>query len=153
MFRLFTIVACLVFPLFLGCGQGAKFGTDYVEGIVTLDGVPLADASVSFSPKDAGMGKFANGRTDSSGHYTLTAQQGGGQGKGTTPGEYIVLVTKFEQVKLDTPRKNLGGGPPITTETVNKLPKAYNDVNAAKLTATVAAGKNKLDFDLKSNEK
>jgi len=149
----------LLFPLFTGCGGGgAKFATEFVEGIVTLDGAPLEGAVVSFSPK--GSGKFASGRTDSSGRYTLTATQGGGNGKGTTPDDYIVLIVKNEAVPLAEPEKDEDGNPrldasgnPITTRIANVLPVVYNNVDTSKLTATVVAGKNKCDFALSSTEK
>ena len=47
----------------------------------------------------------------------------------------------------------MGGGPPITTESVNVLPKVYNNLNAAKFSATVVSGKNKFDFPLDSKAK
>lgn len=147
----FLLAIVLTLPFIAGCG-GAKFSTEFVEGIVTLDGAPLADAVVSFSPTGS-SGKYASGRTDATGKYVLTAMQGGGEGKGTLAGEYVVLVTKHEVKQLSTPRPNQGGGPPITTETVNTLPAVYNDAKAAKLTATVASGQNKFDFDLSSKEK
>ena len=150
---LLVVSFLLIFPLILGCG-GAKLKTVFVEGVITLDGKPLADAMVKFSPKDDGGGAtYAQGQTDSSGRYLLTAMQGGGTGKGTTPGEYIVLVTKHEIRQLDKPMESMGGAPPKTTETVNVLPKVYNDVKAARFSATVVAGKNKFDFNIESDAK
>ena len=143
----------LIFPCVSGCGN-AKFSTSFVEGVITLDGAPLDGAVVKFSPKsDGGGAVYAQGQTNSNGRYLLTAMQGGGADKGTTPGEYVVLVAKTETRKLDKPRELMGGGPPVTEETVSVLPKVYNDNRAAKLSATVVSGKNKFDFDLDSKAK
>ncbi len=141
----------LFVPCSAGCGK-ATLGTNFVEGVVKMDGAPLVGAVVKFAPKGGG-GTYAQGQTDSTGRYTLTAMQGGGEGKGTTPGEYVVLVTKLESRKLDKPKTSRGGGPPITTETVNVLPKVYNDLKAAKFSATVGSGENKFDFELDSKAK
>lgn len=148
---LFFTSVLLVFSCISGCDK-AKLATDFVEGTITMDGAPLAGAMVKFAPKGGG-GAYAQGQTDSSGHYKLTAMQGGGAGKGTTPGDYVVLFSKMETRQLDKPKESMGGGPPITSETVNVLPKVYNDLKAAKFEAKVVSGKNKFDFDLDSKEK
>jgi len=150
---LLAVSFLLIDPCVSGCGH-AKLSTSFVEGVITLDGTPIDGAVVKFSPKSEGGGAvYAQGQTDANGRYLLTAMQGGGADKGTTPGEYIVLVTKKETRQLDKPRESMGGGPPITSENVDVLPKVYNDVRAAKLSATVVTGKNKFDFDLDSNAK
>jgi hypothetical protein len=134
-----------------GCGGGGTIlKTNFVEGVVTLDGVPIAGALVSFSPQGEGMP--ATGRTDANGKYTLTAMQGGGEGKGTTSGNYLVLVSKIETVPVEPPRKPKGGGPAITSETVNQLPEIYRDRKAALLKVNVVAGKNTFDFALSSKK-
>ena len=60
----------LAVVLCLGCGSssdGPALGL--VEGTVTLDDEPLAEALVVFNPVN---GKQSNGQTDSEGHYSLT---------------------------------------------------------------------------------
>jgi hypothetical protein len=51
-----------------GCGD-AKMNVAPVSGTVTLDGVPLASASVTFQPKDGGRPSF--GVTNEQGRYVL----------------------------------------------------------------------------------
>lgn len=55
----------------LGCGRKADVAS--VEGTVTLDGQPLAGATVLFVPEN---GRPAGGTTDERGHYVLTYTDG-----------------------------------------------------------------------------
>jgi hypothetical protein len=80
-----------------GCGRQPAIDTLPVEGIVTLDGQPLAGATVTFIPVQEGAGVSATGTTDSSGKYLLTAVGAGlgaEPGAGTSPGEYYIGVVK-----------------------------------------------------------
>jgi hypothetical protein len=68
-----------------GCGGG----TVPVEGRVTLDGQPLANATVVLSPvRGTGPGPFT-GKTDADGRFKLedTDNQGG-----PVPGEYVLMI-------------------------------------------------------------
>lgn len=61
---------CLLFValIFSGCGK-SNLSVAPVSGTVTLDGAPLAAASVLFQPKEGGRPSF--GVTNAQGHYTL----------------------------------------------------------------------------------
>jgi hypothetical protein len=63
--RWVAAVACL---LLAGCGD-ANLSVAPVSGTVTLDGAPLASASVMFQPKDGGRPSF--GITNEQGRYVL----------------------------------------------------------------------------------
>jgi hypothetical protein len=76
-------VALLLTP---GCG-GLK--PVWVGGKVTLDGKPLAGATVSFVPIDENKGRSAGGKTDNDGNFELTTFT---HGDGALPGEYKVTV-------------------------------------------------------------
>ena len=71
------LIACLTAGIMFasaGCGSGAKgVKTDAVEGLVTLDGQPVPDATVTFVPVQDGVGASAAGRSDAEGKYRLTA--------------------------------------------------------------------------------
>src|SRR5262245_1264000 len=78
----------------VGCGGGLKS----VEGLVTLDGVPVEGASVSFTPE--GEGQPAFGVTDSNGKFVLQTINKAG----ANPGTYKVTVTKTKPVKISDPK-------------------------------------------------
>ena len=53
-----------------GCEKNKFVKTEFVEGIVTLDGQPVAEAAVLFNPVTTGKGDPALGHTDADGHYS-----------------------------------------------------------------------------------
>ena len=115
-----------------GCGGNADLGT--VAGVVTLDGQPLANATVEFIPTDSGETRSSHdGTTDASGRYELYFSA---STKGATPGAYTVRIWPPESD--DEP----------ATAPVPKLPPRYS--TRSELTATVEAGDNSIDFPLNS---
>jgi hypothetical protein len=167
------LLVCVLVALFFSAGCGAKgkgLKTEYVEGIITLDGAPLEGASVQFSPADPftsnptpGQPEMANGLTDKNGKYTLSSINGD-VGKGAIAGEYRVLVSQIKTTtaELDESGRPVDGkgfgkdaaGHPITTLQEDLLPAIYHDRKKSPLTYTVVSGKNlKVDFDLKSDAK
>jgi len=98
-----------------------------VEGVVTLDGNPLAGASVLFTPVDAGA--LSSARTDEKGRYELYY---GTAAKGATIGKHQVQISRY------------GEG----DDTTDAVPLKYNAQTT--LTAEVQSGKNTINFDLNS---
>jgi uncharacterized protein (TIGR03067 family) len=95
-------------PIFLDVLQRAQDQGDKndkalvpVEGRVTLDGKPLANATVVFVPVDKG-GQRATGTTDQDGKYKLTTL---GKKAGVRPGRYKVVISKKEGGKVVVPDK------------------------------------------------
>jgi hypothetical protein len=82
-----TIRCCclLLLLLLVGCG---KARTSPVEGVVLLDGKPLAGASVMFVPQ--GTGRDATGQTDASGQFAMSTFQ---PRDGVIPGSYKVVIS------------------------------------------------------------
>jgi hypothetical protein len=141
-FLVFSICFLISFVV-SGCGR--TIDTNYVEGVVKLDGQPLSGASVTFIPV-AENGESAGGFSDDNGKYRLTSTYGDG-GKGAFAGDYIVTVTKSKTVTLEKPIKHDDGS--VTTETTEHiLPAIYRDRTKSPLKFTVVKGKNKFDIDL-----
>ncbi len=115
-----------------GCG-GAKFAP--VEGVITLDGQPLEDATVTFTP----MGSVGNeiqqsfGRTDASGKYSLELLSG--KQSGALIGNHNVGIAKNIETESDI----------MTREEAQsvQLPKH-------EFTFEVKQGKNEANFNLES---
>ena len=135
----------------MGCSQQGP-PTMYVEGIVTYQDAPVTDAAVGFSPTVAGQGLPATGRTDANGRFKLTATEGGGFGKGTTIGAYKVTVSKEAPVREPTAAELAAaaapGGVAPAIPMKSFVPKQYNHPSTSNLSAEVAKGKNKYQFDL-----
>lgn len=122
--------------IFAASGCGPRHGAS-VQGRVTLDAKPVADADVTFHPIDEGA--LAQGRTDDQGHYVLST----GPEPGLAPGEYRVSVVAavMEQV-------------PLSDEPMPRLltPPQYSTAEQSPLQFHVNQGSNRIDLELKSPE-
>ena len=85
-------VAALTALLSAGCGGARPVP---VQGVVTFDGSPLADAAVRFISQEPG-GRDATGFTDEQGAFQLTTFR---QNDGALPGLYKVTVRYSKAVK------------------------------------------------------
>lgn len=134
------ILRCLILVSLVlattGCGGGLK--TAPVSGVITKDGQPLANVSVTFTPTATGIDAPAsNGRTDESGRYTLTVTATGDSG--AIPGSHMVSVAA------------LGGeGQGANSDIAD--PNWVDPIPPHSLTFDVKAGQNEANFDLKSKQ-
>lgn len=115
-------------PILLGCSRTDRPPLGQVRGTVTLDGTALANATVLFTP--AGKGRTSHGCTDASGRYELRYLR-------NIPGANVDRHT----VRITTSSEENGGR--------EHLPPRYH--SRTVLEATVVAGSNDLDFDLRSH--
>jgi len=130
--RIFLSLSGLMYCL--GCDSGPEIA--YVEGTVTMDGQPLANATVVFIPED---GRPAGGRTDASGHYELTFTAGR---EGAIPGKNSIRISTY------TEASEAEDGSPIPGQK-ETVPAKYN--SQSELEFTVAPGTNNIaDFALDS---
>jgi hypothetical protein len=113
-----------------GCGGGSKDRPPLgrVHGRVTLDGQPLEQATVVFTPLEVG-GCEASGLTDAKGEYVLRYHR---DDMGAALGKNSVRITKQPSPDLKS----------------ELLPGRYNRYTT--LTAEVKSGNNDLPFDLTS---
>jgi hypothetical protein len=131
----------LALLLLAGCSSG--HGTANVAGSVLYKNQPVDGATVIFHPKSEGpTAKPAQGKTDHSGHFTLTTYFGPtDQPAGAVPGEYTVTVTKIDEPQgAYDPHKD----PPLK----NHLPLKYSTPQQSPLTATIKPGSNRPEFRL-----
>jgi hypothetical protein len=122
-------LAIVVLPLAAspGCSRPKQPPLGTVEGIVTLDGSPLAAAAVLFTPD--GPGRTSIGVTAADGRYSLTYLR---DIKGADLGRHKVRIT--------TATDDNGGR--------ERLPQRYHA--KSELSATVTPGSNEYDFPLTS---
>lgn len=126
-----------------GCGGGSG-GLLPVKGTVTLDDKPLAGATVTFQPLEAG-GSPSYGQTDASGSYTLEFAAGK---PGAMPGKHQVRISKSvdDGVSTEKSPEVKGKTRRVARETV---PAKYN--RETTLEVTVEEGKKVYNFDLESD--
>jgi hypothetical protein len=134
--HLWLLLLSGLFVLTAGCSSG---GPDIasVSGRVTMDGKPLANATVVFVPEN---GRPAGARTDADGNYVLNFTEGR---QGAMPGKNTVRITTQREAEADENGKTVV---PASKETI---PVEYN--SESTLTFTVEPKKkNVAKFDLKS---
>src|SRR5262249_36190194 len=84
-------LVALLGVVLIGCG-----GTTPVRGVVTLEGAPVAGATVLFMPDGQDGSHPASGFTSSDGTFRLTTYK---PDDGALPGKYRVVVQKTEAAK------------------------------------------------------
>lgn len=136
MYRLIKILFLSLLSLAtLGCGSSA-YDINSVTGVVTMDGKPLPNARVTFTPQD---GRPSYGISDESGRYELRYIR---DILGAEVGQHTVAITtEYEAPPITAPPMEQ---PPET------IPPRYN--RATTLTADVQAGSNEFNFDLESKK-
>lgn len=137
------LVLGLALVLALGCGS-RKFAP--VSGKVTLNGQPLAGATVSFQPiapegsVEAAPGSV--GKTNEKGEYTLKAATGE---NGAWVGQHRVIISSLDPKVGEGDERAPRGGWPLA----DKVPEKYSQDPKQMLTFTVpAGGTDKADFAL-----
>jgi len=117
--------AAALLAALVGCSGDDRPPLGAVEGVVTLDGAPLADATVVFQPE---QGRASRGRTDQQGHYELVYLR---DVRGAVVGRHTVAITTATELS--------------PTE---RLPACYNA--QTRLKQEVKPGANQIDFPLQS---
>ncbi|MFM1995695.1 MAG: hypothetical protein RLZZ111_82 [Planctomycetota bacterium] len=144
-----------------GCGRSGP-AVAFVEGTVLLDGQPVAEATVGFSPLAGGLP--AVGMTDGDGRFRLSSTGGGRPEAGAVPGEYVVMVSKQvvehsgapptpeeESSAAPTSWPDRGSARPPTQTVRDLVPAAYGQAESSDLRAVVKPGRNTLQFELRSD--
>jgi len=127
------MAAAAALLLAVGCGRHAG----KVSGRVTLDGQPLANGVVSYTPTKAGSSAY--GTIGPDGRYRLQT----GAETGIDPGEYKVTIASNA-----TPEQAAAMGFKIGREGIMPLltPPRYGDVATTPLSAAVKSGSQEIDF-------
>jgi hypothetical protein len=144
--------------LLTGCSSGPTEGRKpvyKVTGKVTMAGGPVANATVTFSPKQ--KQPVAIGRTDANGEFILTTYDAR---DGAAEGEFVVLVSKSSERTGAAPTahdpsklydsKSAHAQQNAGQSTDAGLPEKYSRINQSDLLAKVAkGGKNEFNLELK----
>lgn len=131
--------ALLASAAVVGCG-GSGLKLVPVSGEVTLDGQPVADAAVVFTPLQGGPP--ASATTDAQGRYQLATNNQ----PGAVPGEHRVTITKQTMHGITPDGMPGPGGIRIEWH----VPERYSRAETSVLTATVGADKREFPFALSS---
>lgn len=147
--RISAAYAVLTLILLPGCGE-SHYGM--VRGVVTLDGKPMADATVAFVPKEVGVGRAAFGVTNADGVYELSTLKAG---DGVLIGDYHVTVTAVDVIESSKTKKlaeefgSIAGDMPQPKPKESwRVPQRYSETESSGLKFSVAGGRNMADWAL-----
>lgn len=150
MSRWFAVAASLGCISLLGC-SGENVGS--VTGKVTMDGQPLPNAIVTFTPQAGG--RTGTGKTDANGQYKLVFAGGEGATIGmnkvsVTTAPETVAVTETSSDSEAYAQQAMGGSASDydTAKVTEPIPARYN--KNTELTFEVKSGSNVYDIELKS---
>jgi hypothetical protein len=120
---------CLVPVALIGCSSEKPLGK--VQGSVTLDGAPYADAAVVFLSMDTGQG--ASGDIQSGGSFQLSEP--------LPLGSYTVYLAPKTVAESDQPT-------PVTID--QKVPEKYWNEAASDIKIEIQEGANTVNVELKT---
>lgn len=130
-------VTILMIGTMLGCGSGNALPT--VKGTVTLDGIAVPNAKVSFYPI---KGRASLGVTNNNGKYSLRTSK---TLPGTQAGNYRVTISTAR------PSKPGQGADAVSVPAVpESLSTRFSFIEDSVLTGKVELGDNTIDFRLKT---
>lgn len=126
------LFAAVLAGIAIGCSREAEVACFPVRGSVTLDGKPLAEATVAFHSMapTAATASRPLAYADARGCFTLTTMR---QGDGAPPGRYAITVV------LRAPRQV---GEEMVRDGRNLLPARYATPETSGLQYEVVAGDN-----------
>ncbi len=137
-------LAALVMVLALsGCGgSGDGLPRQALSGSVTLDGSPLKDGTIQFTPVSEGQGTaLTAGGQIKDGQYSVPQEQG------LTPGTYKVSIyASSGEMQQPDEATGPGAAPKVMKELI---PPKYN-ANTTLTAEVKADGDNTFNFDLKN---
>lgn len=129
-----------------GCGDSPKLKE--ATGVVTMDGKPVADASVIFVNSDEG-GFPATATTDAEGKFSLKTYWNASKKtlSGAIPGKYRVTVTKSVEPTQEEVDEAMKKSREVKTKQL--LPVKYSKVGSTPLEHTVTdSGENDFEIEL-----
>jgi hypothetical protein len=143
----FLLASLVVLTLISGCGPKNPNASAAVSGKVTYKGAGLPAGAIMFQPKE---GAPVTTALDENGNYTIPEMPAG---------DFIVIVDTEglnPAKKPPTYGQNDKGsaspapqGSPTSTGKYVKIPDKYSNPTATDLKATIVAGKQTKDFELK----
>ncbi len=141
---LLLLASCCLVPWSVGCSDAPpgpeKLPTVPASGVVTYQGQPLPDASVSFQHVDGMV--TANGKTDNEGRFTLSTYEAE---DGAPVGSYRITVSASAVQEIEP--GVLAPEPPGGFE--SPIPGKYANPTTSGLEATIPeGGKTDLTLDL-----
>lgn len=141
--RVLLVLVCFTATTWLvGCGPGNPLGRKAVSGNVTLDGSPIQNGSISFSPVD-GSATTSSGAVVINGKYTIEAADGLADGK------YQVRINAIDPSSIAELSADHMPGDDLP-EAKELIPSEWNS-QSDKTIEVSGRGPLKFDFEITTN--
>lgn len=141
-----ALVILLAVAIMGGCGKKNPLGRRAISGTITLNGEPLDDGSIQFSPHQ--RSSVASGGIIKNGRYRLPAN------KGLPPGVYLVRVFSpvevaqpTQEVTVPGPASSPANGPMQPPPGEERIPPEYN-LESTQTIEVSSDGDNVFNFDI-----
>jgi hypothetical protein len=140
-------IGLLILAFALGCGNAR---TSPVEGVVLLDGQPLANASIQFVPN--GSGRDATGASNERGEFVMSTFD---PKDGVTPGSYKIVISppigEVDKARYESAADAMSAASQAKPPPKSTFPKKYTLASETPFTQEVPIDKPKLVLELSSN--
>ncbi len=136
----YLLAALFAAGLLLGCADDNPLNRQAVSGQITLDGVPLDQGTIEFSPQE--KGSTSSGALIKDGNYEIEEL------KGLPPGEYLVRIFSAEAQEGPVPEGP--PGPMTGPAPKERIPAEYN-AESDKVVEVSADEPAEFDFNIKSD--
>lgn len=141
-----SLLSCVAIIFTTGCQRGPRFVE--VRGVVTLDGQPVAQTAVTFSPIETGA-EPSVGITDEKGQFQLATAHGN---QGAREGKHRVIVTRYDMVPLAPGEQAPSGDIAMEGHRLEWIvPKRYAFPDQSKLEVDVREGMPPVTLQLTRN--
>lgn len=145
-------VLLVLLALAPGCGGNNPLGRQAVSGSITLDGAPLDQGSIQFSPHQ--RSGVSGGAVITAGAYQIAAD------KGLPPGQYLVRIfspVDAQEPAAEEPETMVPGptaapssrGPRQPPPGTERIPPEFN-IESTQVVEVRDGGDNAFDFDIRT---
>lgn len=146
-----SALALSIAVTFSGCMKRDPWGAIPINGRVTIDGKPLANAEILYFPVAEGQARPGFGLSDRDGHFSIISTE---EIRGVVPGEYRIAISAPLAEAVDAnqgPSASSSEEQLRTSSSRSAIPQRYSNPAESGLTDTVNESHSGfVHFDLKS---
>ncbi len=134
-----SVAVGMMILLASGCSPSSGLKLVHASGVITLRGIPLADAEIHFCPA---TGPLAAAQSDANGRFDLMTNGH----RGAVPGSYRVTVMVRSQADATAVSREIQRVASPSQKSI--IPKRYRSERTTSLTVEISDGKEEISLHL-----